>query len=164
MGKAAVKIPSDRPPSATRYEDDLFSWVQEQVALLKSGRLDAIDACNIAEELGDVGSEQYNKLESAIAIVCQHILKWDHQPSRRSRSWQLSIRSHRARIRSVLDYNPGLKSRIGQAMTRGYRYGRDRALDETGLTDDAMPEICPFTFEDLLDREFVIAPRPRRKR
>ena len=40
------------PPHArgrTRYADDLYTWVQEQVALLRAGRVDALDLDNIAE-------------------------------------------------------------------------------------------------------------------
>ena len=56
--------------AATRYEDDLFTWVWEQVALLRAGRLSEVDAINVAEELSDVGNEQLDKLESAIAVLC----------------------------------------------------------------------------------------------
>lgn len=147
-----------RPPpkaSGTRYEDDLYSWVKEQMALLRSGRLDEIDALNIAEELSDVGNEQLDKLESAIAVLTLHLLKWEYQPERRSRSWQLSVREQRRRIHRVLKKNPGLKPMISEAIQEGYADGRDRALDETGLPDEALPEICPYTFDEMMTREIV---------
>ena len=64
----ADPVVKERAPAKkrTRYEDDLYSWVLEQVALLRAGRLGEIDAENIAEELSDVGSEQYDKLESSV--------------------------------------------------------------------------------------------------
>ena len=43
-------------PTLRRYGDDLFGWVEDQVALLKAGRLSEIDANNIAEELSDESS------------------------------------------------------------------------------------------------------------
>ena len=81
-----------------RYGDDLYGWVQQQVALLRQGRLSEIDAGNIAEELSDVGGEQYDKLESSIRVLLHHLLKWEYQPERRSRSWLLSIAEHRRRV------------------------------------------------------------------
>ncbi|MGH6674275.1 MAG: DUF29 family protein [Xanthobacteraceae bacterium] len=39
-----------------------------------------------------------------------HMLKWDHQPSMRSRSWVLSIEEQRLEIADVLGDNPGLAS------------------------------------------------------
>ena len=71
-----------------RYEEDLYSWAIEQAALLRAGRVAEADARNIAEELDDVGNEQYDKLEALFVSILMHLLKWDHQP-RRSRSWHL---------------------------------------------------------------------------
>ena len=45
-GRAAL------PPRAA-YETDLHAWAMEQAALLRAGRLDAVDAANVAEELED---------------------------------------------------------------------------------------------------------------
>ena len=148
----------------TRYEDDLCAWVEEQVALLRAGRLSEIDALNVAEELSDVAKAEFHSLSSAIAILTQHLLKWDHQPQRRSRSWELSVRAQRRRVAEVLEDNPSLKSRLATAVARGYANGRDRALDETGLADDAMPETCPYSFDEMMDRPIVFEPPGPRKR
>jgi hypothetical protein len=151
-------------PPRTRYEDDLYTWVQEQVELLRAGRLDEVDALNVAEELSDVGNSELNSLRRALAVLTQHLLKWDHQPGQRSRSWQLAVRQQRRQIRRVLNENPGLKSRLTEAVGDGYDDGRDRALDETGLADDAMPEACPYTFEETMTRPIAYEPKPFRKR
>src|ERR1051325_3011536 len=122
-GKAEIVARTKRS-----YGDDLYGWVEDQIALLKTGRLSEIDADNIAEELSDVGNEQYDKLESAIRVVLLQLLKWDHQSSRRSRSWVLSIREHRRRIGRVLKKNPSLKPSIEQAVSEAYENARDEAL------------------------------------
>lgn len=151
MPRQVVKPPPGTP-ARTRYEDDLYSWVQEQVELLRAGRLGEIDANNIAEELSDVGNEQLDKLESAFAVLFQHFLKWDYQPELRSRSWQLTMREQRRRIVKLLRKNPGLKAKLQEAMNDAYPDGRDRALDETGLDDAKLPEACPYTFDELMSR------------
>ena len=152
------KPTSIRPPqhqSAARYEDDLYGWVQEQVAMLRAKLVSDIDAANIAEELASVGNELREKLESAIAVLTLHLLKWDHQANLRSRSWALSVREHRRRIDRLLKRNPGLKSVLDEAIVEGYADGRDRALLETGLEDDALPEACPYTFAEMMTRLIV---------
>ena len=58
-----------------RYDQDLYSWATEQAALLRASRIEEADAANIAEELDDVGNEQYDKLESALGIIFLHLLK-----------------------------------------------------------------------------------------
>jgi hypothetical protein len=139
-------------PTSRSYRDDLYGWVADQAALLKSGRLSEIDADNIAEELGDVGKEQYDKLESAIRVVLLHLLKWDHQPSHRSKSWVLSIREHRRRIERLLQKNPSLKPEITQATREAYEDAEDDAVRETGLIETTFPDQCPYGWDEILGR------------
>jgi len=72
-----------RAHEPVRCERALYGWAIEQAALLRAGRLEQADVLHIAEELDDVGSEQYDKLASTLRIVLIHLLKWDHQPPRR---------------------------------------------------------------------------------
>ncbi|MGQ0673288.1 MAG: DUF29 domain-containing protein [Hyphomicrobium sp.] len=129
--------------------------MQEQVALLRAGRVDGIDAANVAEELSDVGNEQLDKLENAIAVLTMHLLKWDHQRERRSRSWQATVAEQRRGIARVMMKNPGLKSLVQEAITIGYADGRDRAVAETNLPYETFPETWPYSFDDLMTREIV---------
>lgn len=157
MARQVVKQPLGIP-ARTRYEDDLYSWVQEQVELLRAGRLGEVDAINIAEELADVGNEQFDKLESAFAVVTQHLLKWDHQPERRSRSWAATVREQRRRIDRVIRKNPGLKPHIAEALREGYADGRDRAIAETEMADETFPVACPYSFEEIMSRDITFEP------
>ena len=79
-------------------EADLYSWALRQAELLRAGRLSEIDPAGIAEEIDDVGDEQYDKLESALRVLMLHLLKWDHQPTMRSRSWTMTVREQRRRV------------------------------------------------------------------
>ena len=151
------------PLAATRHEDDLYTWVQEQVALLRAGKLSDIDAANVAEELSDVGKSEYHRLQSAIAVLTQHLLKWEHQPSRRSRSWALTVRTQRRHVEHVLADNPGLKSRIDEAMSKGYQDGRDAAVGETDLDENIFPAACPYPFDAMMTRSIEFQP-PVKKR
>jgi Domain of unknown function DUF29 len=135
-----------------RYEHDLYSWAVEQAALLRAGRLDQADALNIAEELDDAGSEQYEKLESALRIILLQLLKWDHQPQRRTRSWRASILVQRNHVRRVLKRNPGLKSRIDEAMSDAYADARIEAAAQSKLDDRGFPARSPYSWQQIMDR------------
>ena len=63
-----------RGGARARYASDLYGWATEQAALLRAGRIAEADAKNIAEELDDVGSEQCDKLESALRLILLHLL------------------------------------------------------------------------------------------
>src|SRR5213076_749178 len=112
--------PADQPPRAD-YERDFYSWLMEQAAHVCAGRFDALDRENLAEEIESLGREQFNKLESVLRVLLMHMLKWDHQPARRGRSWSLSIKTQRLELDDVLKDNPGLRPRIDEAIARAYR-------------------------------------------
>src|ERR1700731_4875390 len=131
-------------PAGAEYDNDFYSWSLEQARLLREGQWTQIDRENIAEEIESLGREQFNKLESALRVVLIHMLKWDYQPSRRSRSWALSVQSQRVEIDHVLTDNPGLRPRITEAVTRAYRRARIEAANETGLETSIFPEACPY--------------------
>jgi hypothetical protein len=136
-----------------RYERDLYSWASQQAELLRAGRIAEADVLNIAEELDDVGNEQYDKLESALRIILIHLLKWDYQPERRSRSWQASIRVQRNHVLKVLRKNPGLKSALDEAVVEAYADARIEAALQTSLEDEIFPYDCPFSYDEIMQRD-----------
>ncbi len=127
-------------------EADLYSWALRQAELLRAGRLSEIDPAGIAEEIDDVGEEQYLRLESALRVLMLHLLKWDHQPDRRSRSWTLTVLEQRRRVQRQLKKNPGLKSQLEEALAAAYEDARVEAASETGLPLRTFPASRPFDY------------------
>src|SRR3979490_2842698 len=118
----------------------VYGWVEDQVALLKANEVGSIDASHITRELDDLGRSEFDKLVSAIRVVLHHLLKWDRQPDRRSRSWATTIREDRRRIVYELKDSPSLKPRIEEAVARAYLDAVDGAGQETGLPEASFPE------------------------
>ena len=145
--------PPDEPVRAA-YMRDFYSWLMDQARHVREGQWNAVDRENLAEEIESLGREQFNKLESALRVLLLHILKWDHQPSRRSRSWAISIRQQRLELEDVLTDNPGLKSRIAEALARAYRKARLQAIKETRLKETRFPEKSPYSFDEIETRKF----------
>ncbi len=144
-----------KPASADdQYERDFYSWAFRQAALLREGRLGELDVCNVAEELETLGRAEFNSLVGALRVLTMHMLKWDHQPERRSRSWTLTITNQRLDLTDVLAENPGLKPRFGEALERAYKRGRLDAANETGLDLKQFPVECPYDLAALTEREF----------
>ena len=152
MAKGAIREGANR--SAAK-DADLYSWAIRQAELLRAGRLSEIDAAAIAEEIDDVGEEQYDKLESALRALMLHLLKWDHQPNMRSRSWTLSILEHRRRAQRQLRRSPGLKSQLDDALDAAYEDARVEAASETGLPLSAFPPKRPFEYAQIMERSIV---------
>jgi hypothetical protein len=138
------------------YHRDFYSWLMQQAAYLRAGRWSALDRENLAEEIESLGREQFNKLESALRVLLLHMLKWDHQSERRGRSWWATIGEQRLRIEDLLADNPGLRPRIEEAIMRAYRRARLRAVKETDIEERQFPESCPYSWDDIVSREFPI--------
>ena len=152
MGRS---VAGEKRAAPVTKEADLYSWAVRQAELLRAGRLSEIDPAAIAEEIDDVGEEQYDKLESALRVLMLHLLKWDHQPERRSRSWTATVREQRRRVLRQLRKNPGLRSRLNEALGDAYDDARDEAYVETGLPLKVFPANRPFDYEEIMERAVV---------
>ncbi|WP_375454467.1 DUF29 domain-containing protein [uncultured Methylobacterium sp.] len=152
---AKTAAPAD---AGAAYADDFYTWTQEQGARLRAGDLTALDLENLAEEIESLGRSQFSSLVSAWRVILLHMLKFDYQPSRRTRGWVISIASHREAAADELKDSPGLKRRQREAMERAYRRARLEAAKETGLPLKTFPEACPYTSDEMLTRPFAIDP------
>jgi hypothetical protein len=152
MGRNVVR----KEPDAPTKRDDLYSWAVRQAELLRAGRLSEIDPVAIAEEIDDVGEEEYHRLESALRVVMLRLLKWDHQRDRRSRSWALSINEHRRRVHRQLRRSPGLKSQLDEALEGAYEDARLEAASETGSPLKVFPSKPPFDYSEVMERPIVL--------
>jgi hypothetical protein len=144
---------ADRPSRA--YEADYYGWIEDQVALLKAGRLSEIDMQNIAEEIGSVARRQYDYLEDAARALIYNLLKWDLMPDRRSASAVLSMDAHRDQITHVLTRNPSLAAETSKALGRAYRYATYDVMRDSDLPGSIFPPECPYDWEAVRTREIV---------
>ena len=140
--------------SNTLYDRDFYAWANEQAALLRAGRLSEADIENIAEEIESMGRSEKRELVSRLTVVLLHLLKWQFQPSHRSNSWRLTIDEQRRRVDDHLADNPSLKAQLAEAMRIAYRSAATEAAIETGLVRSAVPDECPYTFEQTVNVDF----------
>lgn len=154
--RPATDRPQRTAPSATSYGSDVYRWAEEQAAHLRSGRFDLIDLANAADEIADVGRREYDALVSNLEIILTHMLKWDVQPQRRSRSWQNSILEHRDRVEYRFAHSPSLRARRTDIVADAYRFACRRAARETRMRLEQFPSICPYEWDDIMRREFSI--------
>jgi Domain of unknown function DUF29 len=151
MARAKEAIQTEKP----LYERDFCLWVEEQVRLLREGRLEQLDLVNLIDEVEDLGIYEKTAVESNLVVVLKHLLKHQFQPHRRSRSWLSSIAEHRRRLRNDLATSPSLRRYARACFDDCYQDGRRQALIETGLAPDALPSTPLFTLEQTLDPDFL---------
>lgn len=142
---------ADRPSRV--YAADYYGWIEDQVALLKAGRLSEIDTQNIAEEIKRIATRQYDHLERAARALIYNLLKWDLQPDRRSPSMVLSIDAHRDQVTRLLDRNPSLAADVSEAIADAYLYATYDMMRDSDLPESAFSPECPYDWETVRTRE-----------
>ena len=140
---------------ATKYDDDVIAWANEQAAILRAGNFAALDIEHIADEVEDVGKSEQRELESRVALLLAHLLKWQFQPGRRGTSWETTIRNQRKGVALRLRRTPSLKADLADPEWWEVTWGDAvyQAEKETGLKD--LPMACPWTVEQVMDAAFL---------
>ena len=90
--------------SGNLYDHDFNAWTQQQAALLREGKWQALDYAHLAEEVEDLSRRERQALRNRLIVLLVHLLKWRYQPTRRerSRSWYYTIREQRLALSEVL--------------------------------------------------------------
>ncbi len=74
------------------YETDFYAWIQEQAKRLRHQQWNQLDLPNLIEEIESLGKQQRAELRNGLKVLIGHLLKWEYQTERRSRSWLMTIR------------------------------------------------------------------------
>ena len=84
----------------TAYEQDFLLWTEEQAAFLRDRNFDQLDIEHLIDEIISMGKSEIRELESRMAVLLAHLIKWAWQPAMRgnSRSWEATIESQRSKI------------------------------------------------------------------
>ena len=149
-----LKIPSP-VVAAPGYEDDLVAWMENQIGLLRAHKFEQLDLENLLEELEGMVRHERRGLSSRVELVLLHLLKHQFQPSRRSRSWLLTLNEQRNQIADRVEDSPSLRRELQGYVDSHYSRVTKRAALQTGLLVSAFPATCPYTVEQLLDQDFL---------
>ena len=149
------------------YEEDYYAWTQVQAAKLRHAadarvNLD-LDFTNLAEEVEDLGRNQWDAVESALMRVIEHLLTLEYSPAREPRrGWALSVLEHRRRAQKKIKQNPSLKPSLAEMASAAWEDARALvafSLEQDGVTDAELPVECPYSLHRILDAEWYPANR-----
>ncbi len=149
-----TKTQTEMSKNSGLYETDFYAWTIEQAKFLKDGVWDCLDISNLVEEIESLGKQQRQELRNRLGILLGHLLKWEFQPSHRSKSWLATIREQRRRVRDLLEESPSLKPYFPEVLEKAYQDGVDLAVRETSLNYNDFPQECFYSLEQVLDSSF----------
>lgn len=144
-------LPSE---SGELYEKDFYAWTQQQAKFLRDGKWNCLDTSNLVEEIESLGRQERRELENRLGILLGHLLKWEFQSDKRSKSWFATIREQRRQNLKLLEQSPSLKPYLREALQEAYQDGLDLAVRETSLSYKDFPAQCPYELAEVLDAAF----------
>lgn len=137
------------------YEHDALAWADHQAALLRrlaagEGVNEAVDWPNVIEEVQDVGLSELRACQSLLEQALAHLLKLHALPeSQAAKHWRDEIRGFLHDVQRR--FTPSMRQRIG--LDDLYDKAADRArtaAEDVGVPLRPLPEVCPFTLDELL--------------
>lgn len=131
------------------YERDETAWLETMSELIRLDRLDEIDYPNLAEYLADMARRDRREVTSRLAVLIAHLLKWRHQPERRSGSWRGTIEVQRQELAGLLESGV-LRNHAGEVLSKAYANGVRQVVAESGLPEDSFPVGCPYSLDALM--------------
>ncbi|OGT44797.1 MAG: hypothetical protein A3F42_02470 [Gammaproteobacteria bacterium RIFCSPHIGHO2_12_FULL_37_34] len=137
-----------------RYEKDFYAWAIHNAQLLRAGKLLEVDAEHVAEEIESMGKSEKRELINLLALLIAHLLKWQHQVIRRSKSWELTIKEQRFELTDLLEESPSLRHELEKQLSHAYKKALLIAEKETGLEQKHFKKQCPFTLKQMLHQKF----------
>lgn len=141
----------------TSYETDVVAWANEQAALIRAGHLDQLDLEHLAEEVEAMSAKEKRELRNRLAVLLQHLLKWQFQPARRSDSWTTTMFEQRLNIHDILEDSPSLNGVMEERLDSSYRLAVSQASSETGISSHVFPKTCPYELTRALENGWLPA-------
>lgn len=136
-------------PLGVLYERDETAWLELMAERIRSGRLDEVDYSNLAEYLVDMARRDRLEVASRLAVLIAHLLKWRHQPERRSGSWRGTVEVQRQELTELLESRV-LRNHAGEILSKAYANGVRQVVAETGLPEHTFTDDCPYSLDEIV--------------
>jgi hypothetical protein len=145
--------------ASTLYDRDFFEWTRRNSELLRHGCFTEADMGHIAEEIADMGSRDQREVRGYLIRLLLHLLKWKFQPELRPSSWRTSIVGSRIELEGIFEQSPSLERHARELVEAVYPRAVRVAVAETGLSRTSFPKSCPYTFDQIMDDDFLPSSR-----
>jgi hypothetical protein len=149
------------------YYRDWYRWAREQadgLRKLANERINTdLELELVAEEMEELALSHRAAFRRQVRRAIEHLLKLEYSPSAMPRRmWRISVRDARIKVRDLLTTT--LENETRATLAQIYEDARELAADALQAYDEhdaaaALPTSCPYTFEQILDRNWLPPPR-----
>jgi len=143
-------------PLETLYQQDETAWLEAMSELIRMRQFDAVNFTNLAEYLTDMAARDRREVRSRLSTLLMHLLKWEYQPNKRSRSWRTTVLNQRQEL-AVLASQGVLRVHAIEVVDAAYQDAVELAVSDTKLHLEDFPAECPYSFDQLLVIDLPVA-------
>ena len=130
--------------TAPTYEPTFTPGPRPRPKPYKRKDWEALGLAHLVEEVKKlVGNEQAHAIESQLARLTKHLLKWHYQPTHRTPSWRHTILNARQQTARRLR-NPSLRADLDTLLVEAYQDGRRGAGGGNWLAASHLPAGAPL--------------------
>jgi len=140
---------------ALLYMDDETAWVEMMAELVRRRDLTALDLENLRAYLTDMAQRDRREVLNRLVVLLAHLLKWEFQPNKRSRSWRTTVLHQRQKLSKVAGRGV-LREHAEAVLAEAYEDAVELAASETGLPGASFPAVCPYTIEQLFAIDLAV--------
>ena len=136
-------------PPRSLYEEDETAWLELTADLIAKKRFEDVDQPALVEYLTDMAIRDRREVESRLTLLLEHVLKYDFQPDKRTKSWKRTILAQQDEFEGIV-ISKTLHKHAQGLLSKCYAKAVRRAAAATGLPERKFPSACPYTLERLL--------------
>ncbi|MEW6211885.1 MAG: DUF29 domain-containing protein [Acidobacteriota bacterium] len=117
---------------------------------LEKGNISEASA-GLKELIEALGRSEKRALKSHLARLMAHIIKWETQPEKRTRSWTATIYNAREEIKDIQEETPSLTNEvIKEIWEKCFRAAKREA--EADMNQDTA--VAELSWEDVFEKEY----------
>lgn len=134
---------------ATLYTEDETAWLEAMAAAASRRDTAALDLDHLSEYLADMAVRDHREVKRRLVVLLTHLLKWEFQRERRSRSWRTTV-LHQSQQLADLAGSGVLRTHAEAVLPKAFAQAVELAASATALPKAAFPAGCSYTLEQLL--------------
>ena len=137
----------------TLYEQDEHAWIEQQIALMRAGKLDQLDGNNLVLFLSDMMIRDRRELRSRVTYLLVYLLKIQHLSEPLTPRMVNSVIGQQQEINTLLAAVPSLQKHVPGVFESGYRDAVRQASVESDVDPSRFPAESPWNLQELIDME-----------
>lgn len=130
--------------------EDPYKWSLETVEALRAGDFSRIDIDELINEIGSIASGLRRELLWVVTEMIESMLLMTYLPANYKEADAKLANAH-SQFRSLLEAAPSLRDMLDEVVAEAYHRAKVTVNEDFELT---VPELCPFSIEQIMEDPF----------